>query len=217
MGGGLSQKYDDRPSPVEKHFDELALLLSDGRSKELPPPVADLNRMTSEVIRMFAVAAQHYCRKSPDCDYGVFAEIAVKNRQHGAQNSNALLHGRPIPTVGQVYIGIFAIKLQFLLQARTDRMLCEPITQYESSLTACGAAAAVVCSGDSTVLHVNIDRNALDAFLSRLPPPKTARCVRIAAQRMVTDLPTSFAKQPLSLIGCDMARRAADLCYRCAS
>ena len=106
MGSGLSQKYDDRPSPVEKHFDELALLLSGGRSKELPPPVADLNRMTSEVIRMFAFAAQHYCHNLPDCDDGVFAEIAVKNRQHGAQNPNALLYGRPIPTVEQVCVVI---------------------------------------------------------------------------------------------------------------
>ncbi|CAM6000251.1 unnamed protein product [Sphagnum balticum] len=74
-------------------------------------------------------------------------------------------------------------------------------------MTACGAAAAVLCS---------------DTFLARLSTGTRQRVVRLAAQAMVTDTRESFddacARTPFdassALAGVKMAEMAARKCYR---
>lgn len=59
--------------------------------------------MTGEVIRIYAYAAREYLAKYPsECSPDSFATVAVKNREHGRQNPNALLYRAPSITVDQV-------------------------------------------------------------------------------------------------------------------
>ena len=79
----------------------------------------------------------------------------------------------------------------------------------QSAMTACGAAAAVVCSQE---------------FMNTaVPLANRQRAVQIVAQAMCTDLPSSFPttvgdrlSDSLALAGVDMARAAADKCYQFA-
>jgi hypothetical protein len=75
-------------------------------------------------------------------------------------------------------------------------------------MTACGAAAAVLCA---------------DTYLARLSPSTRQRVVRLAAQAMYTDTRESFdnacVRTPFdassALAGVKMAELAARKCYRC--
>ena len=97
MDRGLLETFTDRAAPSERHFTRLAAVAD----KRQMVPLAGLNRMTGEVIRLFGVAACEYMKK-----YGAtqedFAKIAWKNRRHGANNPNASMAGRPPPTLDEV-------------------------------------------------------------------------------------------------------------------
>ena len=72
----------------------------------------------------------------------------------------------------------------------------DPLTRLQCCPPTCGAAAAVVCSADFARRH------GLDAR------------VRIAAQAMTTDGPSTFASDDMrKLVGADMARAAAAQVY----
>lgn len=182
MERGLSEKYNDRISPVGRHFDRITEL---GAPDQILP---QMNKMTSEVIRMYAFAAQEYLRKYPgQCSKEDFARIAVKNREHGIQNPRACFYGTaPLS----------------LEKALTDRILCDPITVHQSSLTADGSACAIVCSQRFLEGKVSYD--------------KRPRAIQILGQQMSTDLPSSFSKDKgfMSLSGYDMAKSAAAKCYQ---
>jgi acetyl-CoA acetyltransferase len=102
MDRGLTETFKDREAPYERHFDRLAKLATGDpkRTKSLAP-IGQLNRMTSEVIRLFAVAAVDYMK-----EYGAtkedFAMITVKNRRQGEHNKNASMYGRPLPKLDEV-------------------------------------------------------------------------------------------------------------------
>jgi len=75
----------------------------------------------------------------------------------------------------------------------------DPLTRLQCCPPTCGAAAAVVCSADFARRH------GLDAT------------VRIAAQAMTTDGPSTFASNDVrKLVGADMARAAAAQVYAAA-
>jgi len=77
--------------------------------------------------------------------------------------------------------------------------LIGPLTRLMACPPTCGAAAAIICS----------DRFAKANGLDRR--------VKIAAQAMTTDTPSTFeARNMMQLVGSDMARAAADLVYRAA-
>jgi sterol carrier protein 2 len=71
-----------------------------------------------------------------------------------------------------------------------------PLTRLQCCPPTCGAAAAIVCSSDYAARH-NLDRT-----------------VRIAAQAMTTDSPSSFVEKDMTkLVGYEMTQRAADEVY----
>ncbi|ESP05633.1 hypothetical protein LOTGIDRAFT_208622 [Lottia gigantea] len=76
-------------------------------------------------------------------------------------------------------------------------MLSFPVTFWMSAPTADGSAAAIVCSEEFVRKH-GLEGNA----------------VEIIAQNMVTDLPSSFDKSFMDLSGFNMAKLAADKCYK---
>jgi sterol carrier protein 2 len=72
----------------------------------------------------------------------------------------------------------------------------DPLTRYQCCPPTCGAAAAVICSPEFA------RRRGLSGS------------VRIAAQVMRTDFPSSFEeKSMIKMVGYDMAKRAADALY----
>lgn len=71
----------------------------------------------------------------------------------------------------------------------------DPLTRYQCCPPTCGAAAAVVCS---------------DEFAKRLG---ITNPVRIAAQAMTTDYPSSFGDSMIKMIGYDMTAAAAKQVY----
>jgi sterol carrier protein 2 len=74
-----------------------------------------------------------------------------------------------------------------------------PLTRLQCCPPTCGAAAAIVCSPEFAARH-DLDRT-----------------VRIAAQAMSTDEPSTFTDHDMTkLVGYDMAQRAADAVYRAA-
>jgi sterol carrier protein 2 len=83
-----------------------------------------------------------------------------------------------------------------LEQVMTSPTVFEPLTRYQCCPPTSGAAAAVLCSA-SYARQRGIDRS-----------------VRIAAQSLVTDVPGTFEPADgMSLVGHDMARRAARQVY----
>lgn len=60
MEGGLSERYTDRISPVSRHMDHMVAM---GADPALIQP--RMNRMTSDVIKLFAYAAREYMELYP--------------------------------------------------------------------------------------------------------------------------------------------------------
>lgn len=177
MERGLSERYPEKVSPVDKHFNRIIKL--NGSTDSIP----GLNKMTSEVIKIYAYAAREYQRNYPNaCKDEDFAFIAYKNRIQGQWNPNACFYGKPLPDVKT---------------ALNDRMICPPITNHQSSMTADGSACAVVCSEDF-----------LNKFSNR------NRAIEIIGQQMVTDRDSSFNRGFISLSGYDMAKQAAEQCFK---
>jgi acetyl-CoA acetyltransferase len=72
----------------------------------------------------------------------------------------------------------------------------DPLTRYQCCPPTCGAAAAVLCSDDFAKKH------------------GIAKPVYIAAQAMVTDMPSSFEeKSMMKMVGYDMTKKAAQQVY----
>ncbi|XP_074640831.1 sterol carrier protein 2-like [Tubulanus polymorphus] len=124
MEGGLSQRYPEKESPVGRHVNHLTKL---GAERGLVKP--KLNKMTSDVIKMFAYAAREYEDRYKTY-FTDWVEIAFKNRQHGKNNPYASVR----KDVTRKTI------------ADESKTLCHPITLGMSTPTADGGAAAVVCS-----------------------------------------------------------------------
>ncbi|KAH9500674.1 sterol carrier protein 2 [Bulinus truncatus] len=136
MEGGLSEKYTDRESPVARHMNHMVSL---GADEQLLSP--KMNKMTSDVIKLFAYAAREYKEKYPNVFDEALVQIAYKNRKQGVNNPNA--------------------SFQHLMSQEaiaTKAVLCSPITFGMTAATADGSAAAVVCNGDYVVRNNLQDR-----------------------------------------------------------
>uniref|UniRef100_A0A2C9JSB8 Thiolase N-terminal domain-containing protein n=1 Tax=Biomphalaria glabrata TaxID=6526 RepID=A0A2C9JSB8_BIOGL len=136
MEGGLSEKYNDRVSPVEKHMKHMVNLSADD---QLISP--KLNKMTSDVIKLFAYAAREYKKNYPDGVDEALVKIAFKNRKQGVNNPNA--------------------SFQHLMSEEiiaSKSVLCPPITFGMTAATADGGAAAIVCNGEYVVKNNLQDR-----------------------------------------------------------
>lgn len=109
-----------------------------------------------------------------------FARIAEKARRHAGRNPHAIFN-QPL-TVEEIMAA---------------PMIFDPLTRYQCCPPTCGAAAAVVCSGEF-------------AKRSGLAQP-----IQIAAQAMTTDFESSFADPPsmIRMVGYDMAKAAAQAVY----
>ncbi|XP_020613629.1 non-specific lipid-transfer protein-like [Orbicella faveolata] len=123
MERGLSEKYHDRESPVKRHMDHMVAI---GAAPGLINP--QLNTMTSDVVKLFAYAAQEHSKKYGST-FEQCAKISYKNHKHSVHNPNACLR-KEIPFKGITH----------------SKMICKPITFAMSAPTADGSAAAVVCS-----------------------------------------------------------------------
>lgn len=76
--------------------------------------------------------------------------------------------------------------------------ICGPLTRLQCCPPTCGAAAAVIASEEFARAH------------------GLRHDVAIAAQAMATDTPASFSGDPVSLVGYDISRRAADDVFEAA-
>jgi acetyl-CoA acyltransferase len=83
-------------------------------------------------------------------------------------------------------------------EIKDSRMIHEPLTKLQCSPTSDGAACAIVASERFVDEHDLWDR-----------------AVELAAQAVVTDLPSTFADEhsSISIVGADMSRTAAQLAY----
>jgi sterol carrier protein 2 len=177
MERGLTETFPNKPSPTQQQTDAIRAL---GVATD---PLPGLNALTSDVIRVFAEAANDYC-KMHGVSPRTFAEIAVKNREHGIRTEYSSLRGRTPPSVDD---------------AASQRMLYEPITGFMSAPTADGAAAAVIVSLPFLV-----------SMHSKSPSPAaTAPVVELLAISMRCDGPSSL-KTAQGICGYDLARAAAD-------
>lgn len=131
MEGGLSERYTDRISPVGRHMDHMVAMGAD-------PGVIQprMNRMTSDVIKLFAYAAREYMDLYPQVTIEELAKIAQKNRKQGENNPRASF--QKAPDIKSIV---------------TKAVLCHPITFGMTAATADGSAAAIVCSEDFVRRH----------------------------------------------------------------
>ncbi len=177
MERGLTETFPNKPSPTQEQTDAIRAL---GIATD---PLPGLNALTSDVIRIFAEAANDYCKK-----YGasprIFAEIAVKNREHGVRTEYSSLRGRVPPSVDDV---------------ASQRMLYEPITGFMSAPTADGAAAAVIVS-----LPFLVSMHSKSAS-----PVEACPVVELLAISMRCDGPSSLTTAR-GICGYDLARAATD-------
>jgi len=182
MERGLTETFPNKPSPTQEQTNAMRTL---GIATD---PLPGLNALTSDVIRVFADAANDYC-KLHGASPRIFAEIAVKNRQHGMATEYSSLRGRAPPSVED---------------AASQRMLCEPITGFMSAPTADGAAAAVIVSLP---------------FLASMQSKATAAAsasplVELLAISMRCDGPSSLSTAA-GICGYDLARAAAADVFSC--
>ena len=75
MEGGLSERYTDRISPVGRHMDHMVAMGAD-------PAVIQprMNRMTSDVIKLFAYAAREYMGLYPQVKCSLACPQYLRNR-----------------------------------------------------------------------------------------------------------------------------------------
>lgn len=128
--------------------------------------------------QFFGGAARDYIREHgirPD----TLGRISVKARQHAARNPYAVF--RNTLTLEEVM---------------ASAPVFDPLTRFQCCPPTCGAAAAVVCSGEFA------QRHGLDAR------------IRILAQAMTTDTPSTFESDDMrKVVGYDMAKAAAQKVY----
>ncbi|CAG2154231.1 lipid-transfer protein [Cupriavidus numazuensis] len=136
---------------------------------------------TPRAAQFFGGAGRDYMAQygtRPD----TFGRIAVKARQHAARNPLAVF--RQVLTLEEVM---------------ASPMVFDPLTRYQCCPPTCGAAAAIVCSGEFARKH------GLDTS------------VVIASQAMTTDSPASFESNDMrKLVGYDMTADAAKQVYEAA-
>ncbi|MEO8296283.1 MAG: lipid-transfer protein [Burkholderiales bacterium] len=126
----------------------------------------------------YAAAARDYM-----AEFGVgadlFGRISVKARRHGSKNP----------------LAVFRDELT-LEQVMGSTMVFAPLTKLQCCPPTCGAAAALVVSGEFLRRHGRGPR------------------VRIAGQAMVTDLPSTFDSGDMRVVmGADLAATAAAAVY----
>jgi len=144
MERGLSSKYTDRVHPVDNHFDHMEKI---GAKPGLINP--NLNRMTSDVIKLFAYAAKEHTEKFQSTTLHL-AKISHKNHRHSVNNPYACIR-KEVP-------------LDKIINGPT---VCEPFTMPMCAPTADGSAAAVVCSEDFMVSH-GLQKNAVEILAQEM-------------------------------------------------
>ena len=123
-------------------------------------------------------AREHMKRFGTRAD--TFGRISVKARQHAARNPLALFRQ--------------TLTLEEVMASAT---VFDPLTRFQCCPPTCGAAAAVLCSGDF------VKRHGLEAA-----------AVRIAAQAMTTDTGSTFDDGDMRrVVGYDMTAAAARQVY----
>eukprot|EP01062_Namystynia_karyoxenos_P027648 TRINITY_DN21162_c0_g1_i1.p1 TRINITY_DN21162_c0_g1~~TRINITY_DN21162_c0_g1_i1.p1 ORF type:complete len:461 (+),score=153.37 TRINITY_DN21162_c0_g1_i1:79-1383(+) len=128
--GGLSHHYLDRTHPQDPHFEAMRRMDPEARGERARLPngqFAFKNAWTENCTKLFCSAAREHMRDCPELTVDRFADIARKNRRHGALNPNALLQRalRPEPD---------------------SRVVCPPLTASMCAPMADGAAAVVMCT-----------------------------------------------------------------------
>ena len=131
MERGLSERYTDRTSPVDRHMDHMVKIGADPGLIQ-----SRMNKMTSDVVKLYAYAGREYIKKYPHTNIDDFVEIAYKNHKHSVNNPKATIS-----------------KELTREDIKTKLMLCDPITFWMSAPTADGGAAAVVCSEEFMRKH----------------------------------------------------------------
>ena len=145
MERGLSEKYDDKISPVGRHMDHMVDI---GAKPGLIQP--HFNAMTSDVIKLFAYAAREYMDKNKNCKMSDFVNISYKNRKHGEQNPRACFQKAPTKK-----------KIQ-------ERELCYPICSGMAAPTADGGAAAIVCNKRFLTKHASLQPRAVEIIAQHM-------------------------------------------------
>lgn len=127
MDGGLSEPFSEKASPTARQFNYMYDSLGIKRGKLHDK----MNDFTSDIIKLFAVAGEEYCKKHGISEK-IFAEIAAKNRLHGQLNENAMLASQKAPPTAE--------------QIWSQPKLYSFLTSGMAAPTGDGAAAVLLCS-----------------------------------------------------------------------
>ncbi|ORY02101.1 3-oxoacyl-CoA thiolase-like protein {N-terminal} [Basidiobolus meristosporus CBS 931.73] len=145
MERGLTIKYSDRESPVQRHFDTVLRL---GGTNA---PISEhMNSMTTGVINMFSGAATEHSRRY-GTTFDQVAMISYKNHKQSINNPHAMIQGE--------------IPLDVIKNKR--RLLADFITSPMAAPTADGSAAVLVCSEEFVRAH-NLQSTAVEILAQHM-------------------------------------------------
>ncbi|KAK9703645.1 hypothetical protein K7432_010620 [Basidiobolus ranarum] len=145
MERGLTIKYTDRESPVQRHFDAVSKL---GGTNN--PISENMNSMTSGVINMFSGAAVEHSKRY-GTTFDQVAKISYKNHKQSTHNPHAMVRGE--------------IPLDLIKSQR--KLLADFITSPMAAPTADGSAAVLVCSEEFVRTH-NLQSKAVEILAQHM-------------------------------------------------
>lgn len=150
--GSLGQKFNDRTSPMDKHF----LKMSELCGFEAGPPTAQLfGNAGIEHMKKYGSKPEH------------FAKIAYKNHKHSVNN--------PYSQFRDEYT---------LDQVKNSTMIHKILTKLQCCPTSDGAACCIIASESFVKKH-----------------KLEAQAIEIIGMEMATDLPSTFGKSSMDLVG----------------
>lgn len=119
---GLTEAFPNKVSPVKRQIDHMySMGCPDAK-------ITTASKFQDDIIKVFGLAADEYIDEYT-IDPIIFAEIAAKNRMHGAGNPNAMLRKATTPE-----------------RVMKAKKLFGHMTMAMAAPTASGAAALVLCT-----------------------------------------------------------------------
>lgn len=150
--GSLGAKFNDRTSPMDKHF----LTMSDLCGFEAGPPTAQLfGNAGIEHMQRYGSKPEH------------FAKIAYKNHKHSVNN--------PYSQFRDEYT---------LDQVKNSTQIHKILTKLQCCPTSDGSACCIIASESFVKKH-----------------KLEAQAIEIVGMEMATDLPSTFGKSSIDLVG----------------
>eukprot|EP01117_Protostelium_nocturnum_P013304 TRINITY_DN4951_c0_g1_i1.p1 TRINITY_DN4951_c0_g1~~TRINITY_DN4951_c0_g1_i1.p1 ORF type:complete len:445 (-),score=124.27 TRINITY_DN4951_c0_g1_i1:53-1237(-) len=139
----LSSVYTDLgwSTPMEKHYEKL---YESDKDLKRDPVNKGMNDWTSNVVKMFALAAVEHQKKYGTSDE-VFAKISYKNHRHSVNNPYARNQ-----------------KEYSMEEIKNSGKLMGPLTSAQACPTGDGAAAVLLCSEKFLLEHPHLQKKAVE-------------------------------------------------------